>query len=129
MVRVSGNGAMNDTRSPRKAEGLPAPVRRNAYPRTGFRPRRDGFLADAREDQAARVIERPRADTSAPAAVVPRDADRDVVKRETAGTGCENAHHAFGRLSTSVPSIALMLSLSAGLHRCGYVDTSRAVGS
>ena len=44
-------------------------------------------FADARKNEAARVVERAGADASRPASVVPRDSDGNVVGRQAAGTG------------------------------------------
>ena len=49
-------------------------------------------LADAGQDEAARVVERAGADASRPASVVPGDADGDVVVRQAAGAGGEACH-------------------------------------
>ena len=50
-------------------------------------------LADAGQDEAARVIERPGTNRPGPAPVVPGDADGDVVERQAAGAGRNGTHH------------------------------------
>ena len=49
-------------------------------------------LADAGQDEAARVVQRAGADSSRPASVVPGDADGDVVGRQAAGAGGKACH-------------------------------------
>ncbi len=48
--------------------------------------------ANTWEDQATCVLERTRADGTAPAAIVPWHADGDVVCRQSARTVCERFH-------------------------------------
>ena len=49
-------------------------------------------LADAGQDEAARVVQRPGTHLPGPAPVVPGDADGDVVQRQASGTGGETCH-------------------------------------
>ena len=59
-------------------------------------------LADAGEDEAARVVQRPGTHRPVPAPAVPRDADGDMVERQAAGTG---DHLLNSRLRTVVGPI------------------------
>ena len=63
-------------------------------------------LADAGQDEAARVVERAGADAPRPASVVPGDANGDVVERQTAGAGRNGTHREISHAYSSTELVS-----------------------